>query len=96
MSCLILDGESWYNSSMTIKKIKTAPKPAEPAADAAPVSGTAIADRFRLDIQDPSEKKSSSGGIAATIAGIAGFIALGVAGILTFVIYQHWEFLKGA
>lgn len=84
---------------MTIKKFKTAPKPtvsAEPAADGAPAGGAAIADRFKLDLQDPAEKKASSGGIAATIAGIAGFIALGVAGILTFVIYQHWEFLKGA
>ena len=93
---MISDGKSWYNSSMTIKKIKTAPKPAEPSADPAPVGGAAIADRFKLDLQDPSEKKSSSGGVAATIAAVAGFIALGVAGILTFVIYQHWEFLKGA
>ena len=81
---------------MTIKKIKTAPKPAEPSADAAPAGGAAIADRFKLDLQDPSEKKSSSGGVAATIAAVAGFVALGIAGILTFIIYQHWEFLKGA
>jgi len=83
---------------MTIKKLKIAPKPtasAEPAADGAPAGGAAIADRFKLDLQDPSEKKSS-GGVAATIAAVAGFIALGVAGILTFIIYQHWEFLKGA
>lgn len=95
---MISDGESWYNSAMTIKKLKTVPlKPAEPAADAAPAGGAAIADRFKLDLQDPSEKKaSSSGGVAGTIAAVAGFIALGVAGILTFVIYQHWEFLKGA
>lgn len=102
MHGLISEGKSWYNSDMTIKKIKTvkmAPKPSEPsesAADGASAGGAAIADRFKLDLQDPAEKKSSSGGIAATIAGIAGFIALGVAGILTFVIYQHWEFLKGA
>ena len=81
---------------MTIKKIKTAPKPEEPTADVAPVGSAAIADRFKLDLQDPSEKKSSSGGVAGTIAAVAGFLALGVAGILTFIIYQHWEFLKGA
>ena len=81
---------------MTIKKIKTAPKSEEPTADVAPVGGAAIADRFKLDLQDPSEKKSSSGGVSGTIAAVAGFLALGVAGILTFIIYQHWEFLKGA
>ena len=31
-----------------------------------------------------------------TVAAVAGLIALAVAGILTFVIYQHWEALKGA
>ncbi len=99
---MISEGESWYNSNMTIKKLKTvklAPKPlesSEPVADAAPAGGAAIADRFKLDLQDPAEKKSSSGGVAATIAAVAGFVALGVAGILTFIIYQHWEFLKGA
>ena len=30
------------------------------------------------------------------VAAVAGLIALAVAGILTFVIYQHWEALKGA
>ena len=36
------------------------------------------------------------GGVAATIAMVAGLAALAVVGVLTFVIYQHWEFLKGA
>ena len=82
---------------MTIKKLKTVPlKPVDPAADSAPAGGAAIADRFKLDLQDPSQKKASSDGVAGTIAAVAGFVALGVAGILTFIIYQHWEFLKGA
>ena len=34
--------------------------------------------------------------ILAGLAVVAGLIALAVAGILTFIIYQHWEFLKGA
>ena len=79
---------------MTIKKQM---KAAAPAADAtAPAAGGAtIADRFKLDMAEP-EKKPVAGGTATTVAGIAGLIALAVAGILTYILYQHWEFLMPA
>lgn len=82
---------------MTIKKpMKKAPSPA-PAADVpempAATGGATIADRFKLDA--PAEVRSS-GGKGATIAAIVGLVALGIAGVLTFILYQHWEFLKGA
>lgn len=79
---------------MTIKKPMKAAEPAETAA--APVAGGAtIADRFKLDLQDPSAKKAKTG-VGTLVAVIAGFAALAVAGILAFVIYQHWEFLQAA
>ena len=94
---------------MTVKKTLSLKRPAAapvadandnaadaPATVAPPTGGATIADRFKLDLQDPSAKKGSGGGKAATVAAIAGFIALIVAGVLTFIIYQHWEFLKGA
>lgn len=80
---------------MTIKKPMKVQKAAAP--EGAPAGGSAVlADRFKLDLQDPNAKRASAGGVAATIAAVAGFVALAVAGILTFVIYQHWEALKGA
>ena len=88
---------------MTIKKTISVKRPtvnaANPmSAEAEANSGAAtIADRFKLDAPDPkSVKKSSGGGPATTAAVIAAVIALIVSGILTFVMYQHWEFLKGA
>lgn len=82
---------------MTIKKPVSKPAADAPEALSSPAVGNAtIADRFKLDLQDPAANKGSSGGVAATIAAIAGFIALVVSGVLTFVIYQHWEFLQGA
>ena len=83
---------------MTIKKPMKAPA-AEPVADlgTAPATPAAtIADRFKLDAPDPSAQKKSSGGPAAIAALVAGLVALGISGFLTFVIYQHWEFLQGA
>ena len=79
---------------MTIKKPM---KAATPAADTvAPAAGGAtIADRFKLDMAEP-EKKPAASGTATTVAGIAGLIALAVAGILTYILYQHWEFLMPA
>ena len=59
------------------------------------MGGATIADRFKLDMPDPSARKSS-GGPAATCALIVGLIALAVVGILTYVIWQHWEFLMPA
>ena len=51
-----------------------------------------MVDRFRLD-QNQSTK---SGSTATTIAVVAGLLALAVVGVLTFVMYQHWEYLQGA
>jgi hypothetical protein len=83
---------------MTIKKLKPV-KPAD-AADvpAMPATGGAtIADRFKLDLPDPNEAKARMvNKKATTVAFVVALIALGVAGVLTFVLYQHWEFLKGA
>ena len=80
---------------MTIKKPMKVQKPAAEPTEAAPAGGSAVlADRFKLDIQDPNAKRGSS--VAATVTAVVALVALAVAGILTFVIYQHWEALKGA
>ena len=79
---------------MTIKKPMKAPVTAE--TPVAPVAGGAtIADRFKLDVADPKAQKAPAGK-GAMFAVIAGVLALAVAGILTFIIYQHWEFLQSA
>ncbi len=65
-----------------------------PEMPAAPAAAT-IADRFKLDAPDPNAKKAASG-IGGTAAAVAGLVALVVAGVLTFILFQHWEFLKGA
>jgi len=71
-----------------------APETAETVV--APATGGAtIADRFKLDMPDPDAQKPAAGK-ATLFAVIAGLAALAVAGILTFVIYQHWEFLQAA
>ena len=80
---------------MTIKKPMKVQKPAAEPTEAAPAGGSAVlADRFKLDIQDPNAKRGSSA--AATVTAVVALVALAVSGILTFVIYQHWEALKGA
>lgn len=56
--------------------------------------GATIADRFKLDLTDPSLKKDDGKGAKAAV--IAGFIALAIAGVLTFMIYQHLQFLQNA
>ena len=79
---------------MTIKKPMKTPAPASDAA--APAAGGAtIADRFKLDMTEPA-KKPAAGGPASTIAAVAGLLALAVAGILTYILWQHWEFLMPA
>ena len=79
---------------MTIKKpMKTAAPAADTAAPAA--GGATIANRFKLDMTEP-EKKPAASSTATTVAGVAGLIALIVAGILTYILYQHWEFLMPA
>ena len=79
---------------MTIKKpMKAATPAAETATPAA--GGATIADRFNLDMTEP-EKKSANAGASTTVAVAAGLIALAVAGILTYILWQHWEFLMPA
>lgn len=78
---------------MTIKKPT---KATEPETAAAPATGGAtIADRFKLDLTDPNAKKASAG-TGTICAVVAGVLALAVAGVLTFIIYQHWQFLANA
>lgn len=79
---------------MTIKKNLSAPAPEAPAA--APAGGATIADRFKLDLADPSAAKQSRAGASTVIAVVAAVAALAVAGILTFTLYQHWEALNAA
>lgn len=57
--------------------------------------GATIADRFKLDLADPNAKKASPGK-GATVAVIAGLVALAVAGVLTFMLFQHWQYLSAA
>ena len=75
---------------MTIKKTVKTTRPTV----AAPTGNGAVADRFRLDAPDPSAKPAA--GTATTVAVFAGLIALGVVGILTYILWQHWEFLMPA
>jgi len=78
---------------MTIKKPMKAPEATTTVASA--TGGATIADRFKLDMPDPNAQKSAVGK-GTLFAVIAGLLALAVVGILTVVLYQHWEFLKGA
>ncbi len=80
----------WYNIGMKIKK----PVPAANAA-APSTGGATIADRFRLDLTNPDDVKAATVGKNATVAAfVAGLVALGVAGLLTFILFQHWSFLQ--
>ena len=86
---------------MTVKKTLSLkrPAPAAASADATPAAaapgGATIADRFKLDA--PSEKKASSAaGVGTKVAVVAAVVALAVVGLLTYTLYGHWEFLKGA
>ena len=79
---------------MTIKK----PMRTASTAGAAPAAGggATIANRFKLDMTEPEKKTVAVGGKAATCAGIAGLVALLVTGILTYMLWKHWEFLMPA
>lgn len=79
---------------MTIKK-PTKTTAEAPLAPVAAPGGATIADRFKLDLTDPSLKKAPAGK-GALFAVIAGVLALGVSGILTYIIWQHWQFLANA
>jgi len=74
---------------MTIKKTTMKIKPAGGGS-----GNGAVADRFRLDAPPPPKKAVS--GPATTYAFAAGLLALAVAGILTWVLWTHLEFLMPA
>ena len=80
---------------MTIKKPMKVAAPAQTAGAPAPGGNATIADRFKLDMTEP-EKKPAASSTFTTVTGIAGLVALIVAGILTYILYQHWEFLMPA
>ena len=80
---------------MTIKKtvkVKPTGSPAAPTAVAPAAGGATIADRFKLDAPDPKAQKATVGpGTKYTV--IAGVLALLAAGVLTFMLWKHWEYL---
>lgn len=88
---------------MTIKKLKpikpasASSAPATPAAaapSAPPAGGATIADRFKLDASAETSAKGGSVSKVSAIVALAGaVVALAVSGVLTFVLYQHWDFL---
>ncbi len=75
---------------MKIKKSKT--MAAQPGSGSA-----AIADRFRLDTAPAASASTATiSKNAAFCALVAGFISLTLAGILTFMLYDHWAYLMRA
>ena len=77
---------------MTIKKNLNSS-----ATEAAAPGGAAIASRLRLDAPDPEAVRRAAAAAKGTkVALIFGLIAAIVAGILTYMLYQHWEFLMPA
>ena len=75
---------------MTIKK-PMRPKNAAPGPNAGMPGGATIADRFKLDA--PVQKQAPKGTTAVFICAL---IALGVAGVLAYMLWKHWEFLMPA
>ncbi len=72
-------------------------KSASQGSAAAPAGGAAIAARFQLDPVATTKTSSSKNGTisknAALCALIAGGVCLALAGILTYMLYKHWEYL---
>lgn len=71
-------------------QMKKTMKIARPAA-----GGATIADRFRIDAPAPGGKSGGAtvGRKAAAWALAAGGVGLLLSGILTYVLYTHWEYL---
>ena len=80
---------------MTIKKPMKTAASAGPTAAGAAGGGATIANRFKLDMTEPGQKPTVSSK-ATTAAATAGLIALAVVGILTYVLWQHWDYLMPA
>lgn len=59
------------------------------------MGGATIASRLALDTSN-APKQSEAAGKATTAAAIAGLLALVVAGVLTYILWQHWDFLMPA
>lgn len=79
---------------MKIKKPMTVKS--SDGASAAP-GGAAIADRLRLDPIDTTVKKGGTTSVkAAACALVFGSIALVAAGVLAYVLWQHWDALREA
>ena len=86
--------------TLSLKRPSAVSKASAPADEnssasspAAPTGAATIADRFKLDTPPPVK---SGAGTGTKIAVLAAFVALVVAGVLTYTLYGHWEFLKGA
>lgn len=73
-------------------KIKKPMKVQAPAPAPAAGGGATIADRFKLENVAAAPARTVNK-TAALIALIAAVIALGVSGMLTFTLYQHWDYL---
>ena len=67
------------------------PKNAAPGPNAGAPGGATIADRFKLDA--PVQKQAPKGTTAVFICAL---IALGVVGVLAYMLWKHWEFLMPA
>ena len=61
------------------------------ALEEAAAGGATIADRFKLDA--PVQKQAPKGTTAVFICAL---IALGVVGVLAYMLWKHWEFLMPA
>ena len=75
---------------MTIKK-PMKPRNAASGSNAGGPGGATIADRFKLDA--PVQKQAPKGTTAVFICAL---IALGVVGVLAYMLWKHWEFLMPA
>lgn len=76
---------------MAIKTIKIK----RPAGGVSTAGGATIASRLQLNTE-PVPTVAEYGGKSTTCAVIAAVLALIVAGVLTYIIWKHWEFLMPA
>lgn len=88
--------------TLSLKRPTAATKIESPAGDNSPApasapaaGGATIADRFKLDAP-PAAKSGGAVGTGTKVAVVAAVIALVVVGVLAYMLYGHWEFLKGA
>jgi hypothetical protein len=65
------------------------------ASSAPAVGGATIADRFKLDADEP-QKKAGPAAKSTAAAFYTALAALVTIGVLTFILYKHWEFLMPA